>query len=99
TLENNGHSYEQIKDICLEITDNYVSPRNSFQKWLKRLPAKLIGSGITRPFLKLLNKKLSRKGIPEGFRAEIITDPRETFNLGYGIDILECGICKLFQKH
>ena len=35
----------------------------------------------------------------DGFIANIITDKEETFGLGYGIDILECGICKLFNKH
>ena len=29
----------------------------------------------------------------------MITDKKDTYDLGYGIDILECGICKLFQKH
>lgn len=99
TLENKNLSYEQIKSICLEITCDYVSPKNTLQKWLKRLPAKLVGLKITKPFLNLLNKKISEKGHPNGFRAEILTDKTETYNLGYGIDILECGICKLFQKH
>jgi hypothetical protein len=34
-----------------------------------------------------------------GFIATIITDKKETLGLGYGVDILECGICKLFNKH
>ncbi|MBK8568109.1 MAG: hypothetical protein IPN76_33570 [Saprospiraceae bacterium] len=29
----------------------------------------------------------------------MITDPALTFGLGYGMDVVECGICKLFQKH
>lgn len=35
----------------------------------------------------------------DGFKIKIITDKKETFGLGYGIDILECGICKLYNKH
>ena len=31
--------------------------------------------------------------------ASIIRGKDETYGLGYGIDIVECGICKLFQKH
>jgi hypothetical protein len=46
-----------------------------------------------------LNKKVSKRSHPDGFVANIITDKEETFGLGYGIDILECGICKLFKKH
>ena len=36
---------------------------------------------------------------PDGFSADIITDKSVTFGLGYGVDITECGICKLFEKH
>jgi hypothetical protein len=99
TLENRNHSYEEIKSICLEVTYDYVSPKNSLQKWLKRLPAKLVGLKITKPLLKLLHKKVANRGNEAGFRAAIITDKTETFNFGYGFDIHECGICKLFQKH
>ncbi|HTD98191.1 MAG TPA: L-2-amino-thiazoline-4-carboxylic acid hydrolase [Mucilaginibacter sp.] len=98
-LENRGLSFEQIRSICLEITIDYVSPKNTMQKWLKRLPARLIGLRITKPLLNLFSKKVSIKGHPDGFRAVILTDKTETYDLGYGIDILECGICKLFQKH
>ena len=34
-LENKGLSYDRIKEICLEITIDYVSPKNLGQKWLK----------------------------------------------------------------
>src|SRR6185312_15036768 len=47
-LERDGSSYEEIRSICLEITIDYVSPKNFLQKWLKRLPAKLVGLKITR---------------------------------------------------
>jgi hypothetical protein len=99
SLENRKFSYEEIKNICLEITYDYVLPKNGLQRWFKRLPAKLIGLGITKPLMKLLHRKVSTKGNEAGFRAEIITDKAVTFNLGYGFDIFECGICKLFQKH
>lgn len=98
-LENKSLSYEQIRAICLEITIDFVSPKNRMQKWLKRLPPKLVGWKISRPLLNKFNKKVSVKGNPDGFRAVILTDKSETYGLGYGVDILECGICKLFQKH
>jgi hypothetical protein len=98
-LENKGQSFEQIRSICLEITIDYVSPKNPLQRWLKRLPARLIGLKITNPILNIFSKKVSKKGHPDGFRAVILTDKSETYGLGYGVDILECGICKLFQKH
>ena len=99
TLENRDHPYDKIKSICLEITYDFVAPKNNFQKWLKRVPAKLVGLKITRPLIRLLHNKVSVKGNPDGFRAEIITDKTQTYDLGYGFDIHECGICKLFQKH
>jgi len=98
-LESKGLSYEQIKAICLEITIDYVSPKNRVQKWLKQLPPKLVGWKITGGLINIFNKKVSVKGNPDGFRAVILTDKSETYGLGYGVDILECGICKLFQKH
>lgn len=99
TLEARSQSYDQIRSICLEVTYDYVSPKNSFQKWLKRIPAKLVGRRIIKPLIKKLHNKIIVKGHPDGFRAGIITDKNQTYNLGYGIDIFECGICKLFQKH
>ena len=99
TLENRNQSYDEIKSICLEVTYDYVLPKNNLQRWLKRLPANLIGLKITKPLLKLFHNKVATKGNEAGFRAAIITDKAETFNFGYGFDIYECGICKLFQKH
>lgn len=39
------------------------------------------------------------KGHPDGFRVNMLTDKAETLGFGYGFDIMECGICKLFKKH
>jgi len=99
TLENRNQSYDEIKSICLEVTYDYVLPKNGLQRWLKRLPANLIGLKIIKPLLKLFHNKVATKGNEAGFRAAIITNKTETFNLGYGFDVYECGICKLFQKH
>ena len=98
-LEAKDVSYEQIRSICLEITIDYVSPKNFFKKWLKKLPAKLVGSVVVKLLIDKFDQKISLKGHPDGFRAKILTDKNETYGLGYGVDILECGICKLFQKH
>jgi len=99
TLDEQGESFENIRKICLEIVIEYVRPKNKIQQFLKRLPVKLINTSLAKLFIKALNKKVSHKGHPDGFLARIITDKNETYGFGYGIDILECGICKLFQKH
>ncbi len=98
-LDKRGESYENIRNISLEIAADYVQPKNWLHAKLKRLPAKLSGTKISSVLLKYLDRKISGKEHPEGFVSRIITDKKETFGLGYGVDILECGICKLFAKH
>lgn len=99
TLEEEGQSYEQIKSICMEIVLACVQPRNAIHAWFKKIPAKLVGTFWVRPLLSKFNQRVSVLGHPDGFRATILTDKAETYNLGYGVDILECGICKLFHKN
>ena len=55
--------------------------------------------GISKYFLRAFNKKVSQNENANGFIANIITDKDETYGFGYGVDIIECGICKLFKKH
>lgn len=98
-LDRQGENYNTIRLISLEIVREYVRPKNKIHSALKKLPIKLMGNPLTTRFLKLFDKKVSVKGHPDGFLARIITDKHETYGLGYGIDILECGICKLFKKH
>ncbi len=99
TLEEKQTDFQIIKTVCIEIALDYVRPKNRFQKSLKKLPPKLINTKLSSLVLKVMDKKLSKKGHEDGFLAKIITDKKETFGFGYGIDILECGICKLFNKH
>jgi hypothetical protein len=99
TLHEQGESFETIRRICLEIAADYVRPKNPWQKFLKRLPRRLVNTWLAGVILKSLGKRALTKGNPEGFVANIITDKNETYGLGYGIDILECGICKLYKKH
>jgi len=98
-LEKRGESFDQIRKICLEITTDYVKPRNRLQKWMKRLPTKLTNTILTEMFLKMMDRKIGIRGHPNGFVAKLISDKQETYGLGYVLDILECGICKLFKQH
>lgn len=99
TLEKSQIGFEQIKSICIEIATEYVRPKNKIQNWLKKFPPKLINTKLASQLLKMMNKKISQKGHKDGFLAKVITDKQETYGFGYGIDILECGVCKLFKKH
>jgi hypothetical protein len=99
TLDEHGKKYETIRKICLEIATEYVKPKNQLQLLLKKLPVKLINTKLVKYFLKALNERVSKNSNPDGFIANIITDKKETVGLGYGVDIMECGICKLFSKH
>lgn len=98
-LQEKRFDFQMIQTVCTEIALEYVRPKNRLQKWFKKLPPKLIGMPLSRLFLKRMHKKISQKWHEDGFRAELIMDKKETYGLGYGIDILECGICKLFDKH
>ena len=99
TLEQRGESYETIRKICLEIVTEWVRPKNRFQQLLKRLPAKFTNTWLADIVIAHLNKKIKNRSHSDGFVANIITDKGKTFGFDYGIDILECGICKLFKKH
>jgi hypothetical protein len=99
TLDERGEDFETIRKLSLEIVTEYVQPKNEIQKLLKKLPAKLINTRLANLLLKSLNDRVSRNSNPDGFIANIITDKKETYGFGYGIDIIECGICKLFNKH
>lgn len=99
TLDEQGEEFETTRKICLGIVTEYVRPKNKLQQVLKKLPARLIKTKLATYFIKAFNKRVSRNSNPDGFIATIITDKKETLGLGYGVDILECGICKLFKKH
>lgn len=98
-LDKQGESYEKIREISLQIVHEYVRPKNRFQKFMKILPVLLLKSGMGNVMVKAFAGRVSAAGHPDGFVAKIITDKNETYGLGYGVDILECGICKLFNKH
>jgi hypothetical protein len=99
TLDEKGESFENIRSICLEIVIEFVKPKNKFQAYFKRLLPKLISTWLGQFLIKSFHQRVSLNSNSEGFIANIITDKQETFGFGYGIDILECGICKLFKKH
>ena len=99
TLDKQGETYDRIRTICLAITIEYVQPKNKLQAYIKRLLPKLLSTWVGQKLIKLLHNKISVNSNTGGFIANIITDRKETYGFGYGIDILECGICKLFKKH
>ena len=98
-LDKTGESFEKTREISLEIVKEYVRPKNRFQAFMKKLPPRLIKFRFSNALLKLLANKVNKKGHPDGFLASMTFDKNETYGLGYGVDILECGICKLFNKH
>lgn len=98
-LDAESIDYEVIKKIIIEIAHEYVRPKNQWQVFLKQLPPKMIGSRVGNWMIEQFKKRVREKGHPDGFQVHVITDKAETLGLGYGFDILECGICKLFKKH
>jgi hypothetical protein len=98
TLDEQHEDYPAIRRICLEVVTEYVRPKNWLERLWRSIPAKLVGTRFARYFLKNFNRRVSRKASADGFRANIVTDKNETFGFGYGVDIVECGVCKLFGK-
>ncbi len=99
SLDEKGESYEQIRQVCLEVANDFVQPKNRFQRLIKTWPSRFIGTWLGRLLIQNLKKEAEKSGHPDGFIARIVTDKASTHCLGYGIDILQCGICKQFQKH
>lgn len=99
TLDKKGEDFESIRKICIEIATEFVRPKNKFQQLLKRIPAKLANTRLANWVIKKLHNRVKQNPNPDGFIAHIVTDKDETYGLGYGFDIIECGIHKLFKKH
>jgi hypothetical protein len=99
TLDERPETFDNIRKICLQITTEYVQPKNKIQQFSKRLLPKLTNTWLGQIFIKAFHKRVSVNTNADGFIANIVTDKKETFGLGYGIDIIECGICKLFKRH
>jgi L-2-amino-thiazoline-4-carboxylic acid hydrolase len=98
-LDNEQIDFEGIRNIVIEIAHEYVRPKNKIQAFLKQLPVKMMGTVFSDVLLNYLKKKVAIKGHPDGFVVNMLTDKAETLGFGYGFDIIECGICKLFAKH
>lgn len=98
-LDQHGQPYESIREICLEIAEDYVRPKNRLEAFMKRIPAVLIRTKVFQIIMEYMDRRIRGREHPEGFVSRILTDKQETYGLGYGVDILECGICKLFAKH
>lgn len=99
TLDAHEEIFDSIRSICLEITIAYVQPKNKMHRYTKQILPKLTNTWAVQKLFRQLNKKVSVNNNSDGFIANIITEKRETHGLGYGVDIIECGICKLFNKH
>jgi hypothetical protein len=98
-LDEQGETFETIRKNCLTVAIAFVRPKNRIHAWIKKMIPKLAGTPVAAALLRSLNRKLSRNSNPDGFIANIITDKSETYGFGYGVDILVCGICKLFGKY
>lgn len=98
-LNRYGVSIEKIRALLLGIANDYVRPKNAWQRMLKKLPVQVIDSSLGKFLIRQMQNKVSQRAHPDGFAVRVLTDKKETLGLGYGIDILECGICKLYTKH
>ncbi|MFT5885635.1 MAG: hypothetical protein ACI9IP_002095 [Arcticibacterium sp.] len=98
-LEAEKVSFDKIKTLCLEVAEAYAKPKNRIHKWYKLLLPKLMNSKLAKPFINRLHKKSKELAHLDGFKAHFLRENVETLGFGYGFDVLDCGICKLFKKH
>jgi len=98
-LDKAGAPLEKIREVLHSIAHELVRPKNALQRLLKKLPAKMIDTWVAKFLIRQMQKRVGERSHPDGFAVRVLTDKKETLGLGYGIDILECGICKLYQKH
>ena len=99
SLDQRRERYDEIRKICLDIVTDYVRPKSKLHAALKRLPPKLMNTRIGDWFLRKFHDRVSKNENPDGFIVNIITDKEKTNGLGFGFDIIECGICKLYAKY
>jgi hypothetical protein len=98
-LEAQGADDGRIREVSTAVAAELVRPKTALQAWLKRLPVKLMQTGLMGPIARRLQRRAAIRGLPDGFVARIILDPAETYGLGWGVDILSCGICGLYKRH
>jgi hypothetical protein len=99
TLHDRGQTFNDVRRVCLEVVTDLVTPKNKMHALIKRIPPIFIGTWLGRLITQRLARKVDHNSNSQGFVANIITDKAQTFGLGFGVDIIECGICKLFAKH
>ena len=98
-LEKNGVSFLQLESIAKEIALESMKPKNIFYKVFRKLRYFLINAGLMNKFIHKLDRRVSVLAHPDGFKAHFILKKKNDNELVFGVDILECGICKFFKKH
>lgn len=99
TLNNKEVEYENIRKLILEIANELTKSKNTIHGIFKSLIPLFLTTFVARILLIKINKKSKQHHQKDGFLINVLTSKEETLGFGYGVDILECGICKLFSKH
>lgn len=98
-LENNGIPFQQLESIAKEIALESMKPKNFFYKMFRKMRYILINLGLLNRFIQKLDRRVSVLAHPDGFKAHFIQKKKNDNEFVFGVDILECGICKFFKKH
>ena len=99
TLDDYRVEYETIRQLILAVAHRHARPKNRIQRTLRAIVPTLLTTTVGRYLLARVNQRLGKSSHADGFKGNIITAKEETLGVGYGVDVLECGICKLFAKH
>ncbi|MGR3811828.1 hypothetical protein [Jiulongibacter sp. NS-SX5] len=96
-MEGRNLEMDEIKNKCLRIAKAYTKPKNKLHGWFLKMGPNLMRLPYYDSYLRKLNNRVSHKKQPLGFRAEILSGFDKT-NLRFKVNVLECGISKLFRK-
>lgn len=97
TMHQHQFDFEIIRHTSLTIATALVKPENKFHFLFKRLTTKIVTTSLVQTLLKYKIEKTRKLSEPEGFVVEYV--PAHDKEFLFGLDIVECGICKLFKKH
>lgn len=98
-LNKKGCDKDNIRIISIKIAHELNKPPSFVHQFLRKLRVKKLLSGFLKNDLPQFDRRISKLTHQEGFKAHLIQKNNADKGILFGFDVIECGICKLFQKH
>ncbi|MCC6818867.1 MAG: L-2-amino-thiazoline-4-carboxylic acid hydrolase [Bacteroidia bacterium] len=97
-LEQQGLSFDKIRNIALEIAHDFAQPKSFWHAWWKKWRFYLLAQPYMHWFLDNVDSKVAKKNHKDGFLGHLIHRKKNNNEFVFGFDIIDCGICKLYSK-